>query len=134
MVKPEVGFVGIDRTEKVLYEVFPYDAGPDYPSEGLFRIVENGKIGYADLEHGAIRIKPEYPAASPFQNGYAQVCPDCETLQDGEYSSWVNGKWGLIGRDGELVLAPQFEEIKQIEPDGRVLVVKDGAEQWVEIK
>ena len=129
-----MGFVGIDRTEKVLYEVFPYDAGPDYPSEGLFRIVENGKIGYADLEHGAIRIKPEYPAASPFQNGYAQVCPDCETRADGEYSSWVNGKWGLIDKQGRVVVAPQFEEILEVAEDGRVLAVDAGVQKWIKIE
>ena len=40
-------WVIMDSKKKVLYEIFPYDNGPDYPSEGLFRIVQNGKIGYA---------------------------------------------------------------------------------------
>src|SRR5450756_710461 len=33
VVKPNSGFVAIDRQENVLYEVFPFDNGPDEPSE-----------------------------------------------------------------------------------------------------
>ena len=39
VVKPNSGFVAIDRQEKILYEVFPFDNGPDEPSDGLFRIL-----------------------------------------------------------------------------------------------
>ena len=28
------GFIAIDRQENVLYEVFPFDNGPDYPKDG----------------------------------------------------------------------------------------------------
>src|SRR5215813_11985366 len=43
------GFIGIDREENLLFNVYPFDNGPDYPSEGLFRIIDNGLIGFADL-------------------------------------------------------------------------------------
>jgi len=39
VVKPNSGFVAIDWQEKILYEVFPFDNGPDEPSDGLFRIL-----------------------------------------------------------------------------------------------
>ena len=38
VVKPNGGFIAIDRQEKVLYGIFSFDNGPDYTSEGLFRI------------------------------------------------------------------------------------------------
>ena len=39
----------IDHCGKFLFYVFPYDNGPDYPSDGLIRIVdEKGLIGYED--------------------------------------------------------------------------------------
>lgn len=39
----------IDHCGKFLFYVFPYDNGPDYPSDGLIRIVDEiGLIGYED--------------------------------------------------------------------------------------
>ena len=51
-------FVAIDRQQKVLYNVFPFDNGPDYASDGLFRILKNNKIGYADELTGKVIINP----------------------------------------------------------------------------
>src|SRR5690242_11150784 len=45
---PQNGFVAIDRKENMLYSIFRFDNGPDYVEDGLFRIVKDGKIGYAD--------------------------------------------------------------------------------------
>ena len=73
VAKPKFGFVAIDRQENILYKVFPYDNGPDYPSDGLFRIMENNKIGYADSKTGKIVIGPKFDCAFPFENGVAQV-------------------------------------------------------------
>ena len=44
------GLIAIDSTGKKLFNVFIYDNGPDYLSEGLFRIENkrNGKIGFAE--------------------------------------------------------------------------------------
>lgn len=58
--------VSIDRNEKVKYEVFNYDNGPDDPSCGLFRIVKNNKIGFADEKTGEIVIEPQFDCADPF--------------------------------------------------------------------
>ncbi|MCO6480218.1 MAG: hypothetical protein J5I94_26500, partial [Phaeodactylibacter sp.] len=37
VLKPEVGFVAVGRKGEELYQVFLYDNGPDYPSDGYFR-------------------------------------------------------------------------------------------------
>jgi hypothetical protein len=77
--KPKLGFVAINRREKVLFEVFTFDNGPDYLSDGLFRIKKNGKIGYADSDF-SIKIQPQYGCAFPFENGVAEVSIDCKTV------------------------------------------------------
>ncbi len=41
-------WVVVDEQKTVLYDVFIYDNGPDAPADGLYRIVKDGKIGYAD--------------------------------------------------------------------------------------
>jgi hypothetical protein len=35
------GVVGIDRKENILFNVYIFDNGPDYPSNGLFRMVKS---------------------------------------------------------------------------------------------
>lgn len=91
--------VAIDRSEKELYEVYWYDNGPDYLSDGLFRIRKNGKIGYAD-EEGQIRIDPQFACAGPFENGRARVAYTCDIVPDGEHSSMESDQWFYIDRRG----------------------------------
>lgn len=67
------GFVLIDKKGKHIYKIFTFDNGPDETSEGLYRIVENGKIGYVDSITSKIIIKPIYECAFPFENGKAKV-------------------------------------------------------------
>jgi hypothetical protein len=69
--KAKEGFVAIDRNEKMQYHIFTFDNGPDYLTEGLYRIIENGKIGYADSNF-SIKIRPQYGCAFPFKNGIAK--------------------------------------------------------------
>jgi hypothetical protein len=106
--KRETGFVAIDRSEKVLFNIFPFDNGPDYPSEGLFRIVKAGKIGYADSSF-TIKITPQYGCAFPFENGIAKVSIDCKTVPvgpDGEHQAWVSDNWFYINKTGVRVKNP----------------------------
>lgn len=103
VVKPNGGFIAIDRQENVLYGIFPYENGPDYPSEGLFRILENNKIGYADSLTGKVVIKPQFDCAWPFENGVAKVSTNCKTLSDGEHSSWLSDRWFYIDMTGKKV-------------------------------
>ena len=85
---------------KYLVDVFKYDNGPDYPREGLFRIVDNtGLIGFADTL-GNIIITPKYKFAYPFTDGKAKVTDrgrliiDSEDFESHEY--WQSDKWFLI--------------------------------------
>ncbi|TRZ71182.1 MAG: WG repeat-containing protein [Bacteroidetes bacterium] len=105
VVKPNGGFIAIDRQENVLYGIFQYDNGPDYPSEGLFRILENNKIGFADSITGKIVIKPQFDCAWPFENGVAKVSNDCKTQMEGEHSIWLSDHWFYIDKTGIKVAA-----------------------------
>jgi hypothetical protein len=97
--------VAIDRQEKVLYEVFLYDNGPDYPAEGLFRIVQNNKIGFADALTGKIVIQPQFTCAYPFEGGKAKVSNNCTIKPEGEHSLWISDTWDYIDKTGK-VLSP----------------------------
>ncbi len=100
VLSKENGFICIDKKDHFLFQVFNYDNGPDYPSEGLFRIVENGKIGYANL-HGKVVIEPQYKCAWPFENGKAKVSYNCNITKKGEYNFWEDGDWFYIYRKGK---------------------------------
>lgn len=91
-----------DSRKKVLYDIWPFDNGPDYPSEGLFRIVKNGKIGYADEKTFAIVIPPRFDCAFPFENGKAKVSNQCKIVRDGEHSTWESGHWQYVDKKGQL--------------------------------
>ena len=91
-----------DSNKKVLYDIFPYDNGPDYTSDGLFRIVKDGKIGYADEHSYAIVIPPQFDCAFPFENGKAKVSNKCQTVKDGEHSIWESDAWQYLDKKGKL--------------------------------
>lgn len=96
-----IGFVGtrkgeivcINNAGKELFEVYKIDNGPDYVSDGLFRIVgKNSKIGFADT-CGAIVIPPVFSYATPFHNGEAKVSFGGKNEKQGEYQSWKSNLW-----------------------------------------
>jgi hypothetical protein len=93
-------FVLIDRQGRYVYHIFPYDNGPDYASDGYYRIVENGKIGYVDSASARLAIKPAYDCAYPFENGRAKVSVNCRTVSDGEHSGWKSEEWFFIDKQG----------------------------------
>ncbi len=107
VAKPDFGFAAIDRQENILYKVFPYDNGPDYSSDGLFRIMENNKIGFADSRTGEIVIRPRFDCAFPFENGVAKVSVDCRTQADGEHNTWLSETWYYIDKTGKKVGTPK---------------------------
>ena len=104
----QIGFVA-DNTGKIkcfnhkgeyLFDVFKYDNGPDYPSEGLFRIVDKeGLIGFADTI-GNLVIPPRYRFAYPFTNGKAKVTDTGKLLIDSQdidrHEYWQSDKWYFI--------------------------------------
>lgn len=95
-------WVIMDGQKTALYEVFPYDNGPDYPSEGLIRVVKNGKIGYTDATTFALVIEPQFDCAFPFENGKAKVSNQCQTVKDGEHSVWTSDAWEYVDREGKV--------------------------------
>lgn len=101
VLKPSLGFVAINRKENVLYKIFPFDNGPDYVSNGLFRILENDLIGYADSASGKIIIKPQFKCAFPFENGMAKVSTECSTKSEGEHTIWESNSWYFIDKTGK---------------------------------
>jgi hypothetical protein len=94
--------LGIDRHGSVLYEVFKYDNGPDPVESGLFSILENGKIGYAD-ETGKVVIPARFDCAYPFEGSFARVADDCDEINDGEHRIWESDHWYQITDDGKRV-------------------------------
>lgn len=107
VLKPGAGFVAINRQEKVLCNVFPFDNGPDYVVNGLFRIVEHGKIGYADAKTGKVVIRPQFACAWPFEKGVAKVSNACKTVQEGEHSTWQSNGWYYINKKGGRLVSPK---------------------------
>lgn len=103
LVATETEVVAIDRHEKLLYQVFLFDNGPDEPSEGLFRIMQNNKIGFADAVTGKIVIQPTFDCAFPFENGKAKVSTNCSTQTDGEHNTWISDNWTYIDKAGKEV-------------------------------
>jgi len=77
LVLSDSGFIAIDRNEKYLYHALAVDNGPDYVHEGYFRIVINGKVGFANAKTGKVVIKPQFDCAEIFKNGMARVSYKC---------------------------------------------------------
>lgn len=102
VLKDSMGFIAIDARDNMLFEVFPYDNGPDFPSEGLFRIVNNeGLIGYATTD-GQIVIAPQYKCAYPFVKNKAKVSCDCIIISEGDHHIWYSDNWFYIHKDGSV--------------------------------
>jgi hypothetical protein len=91
--------VAVNRNREPVFEAYLFDNGPDYPSDGLFRIKRNEKIGYADVT-GRVVIAAAYAGAEPFEDGAARVTLDCELVADGEYSVAKSDQWFSIDKTG----------------------------------
>ncbi len=97
--------VAISRSEKILFEAYMFDNGPDWLKEGLFRIIRNGKIGYANST-GEVVIEPKYKCAGQFENGIAKVAFDCKEVKDehdSEHSKAESSSWFFIDNKGNKV-------------------------------
>ena len=100
--------VAIDRNEKELFQVKTYDNGPDYVKDGLFRIVVNDKIGFANMK-GEIIIPPTFKTVYPFSEERAAFCIDCRQIESGEHLVDTGGKWGYIDTKGEVAIPAQYD-------------------------
>lgn len=100
-VQGKDGIQGIDRTGKVVLTPFIYDNGPDYIQEGLFRFVENGKIGFADANWKKV-IPAAFDFVEPFKGGITKYTLGGQKVMDGEHWYWSGGyDGGYINRSGQ---------------------------------
>lgn len=95
--------IAIDVSDNMLFEVYWFDNGPDYLSDGLFRIIQKKKIGYANSK-GEIVIKPQFECADQFNNGRAKVAYKCKLIQNGEHSQMVSDEWFFINKKGIKII------------------------------
>lgn len=101
-------YVAINNQGEELCKPFVSDNGPDTPSEGLFRIInDDGRIGYAD-RWGKILIPPQYKAAFPFKKGRALVTFSGKSIEEGEHSFWETPEWVMINRQGTVLLKCRY--------------------------
>ena len=121
----EIGVVAINKQEEVLFKPLIVDNfQPDIPNNGLFRIVEDEKIGFANLR-GEIVIIPCFEAVRPFQDSIAAFCVGCEMEYDAfEYGYWSGGIWGFINYDGDVIVEPQYDDLGLW--NNRLVVKKNG--------
>ena len=109
LLKDRKGVYAIDRNEKILFQVCSYEIGTDIVSNGLFRIIENGKIGFANM-NGEIVIKPRFQFVYPFQeNGFAIFCENGTWSMLDKYIPVIKGKWGVINRQGVVVIPATYD-------------------------
>ena len=109
-------WVGIDRNEKIILKPFIYDNGPDYVEEGLFRFVENNKIGFANLEGQKI-ILPQLDFATPFVEGLSEYTlgGHRENEKGGEHWYWKGGyESGYLNKYGQ-----RFKKITELKNNKR---------------
>ncbi|NDA64129.1 MAG: WG repeat-containing protein [Chitinophagia bacterium] len=115
-------WVGIDKSENVILKSFIFDNGPDYLQEGLFRFIENNKIGFADIDGQKI-IKAKYDFATPFDNGLSEYTlgGQREYEKGGEHWSWTGGyESGYINHDGQ-----EFIKVTDLKNNQREAWTKD---------
>lgn len=108
-IKGKKGVYAIDRNEKILFQVYNPEYGPDDVSNGLFRIIQNNKIGFANM-NGQIVIKPQFQFIYSFnENGFAIFCEQgtWNTLEVG--INVIKGKWGAIDKKGKIIIPAIYD-------------------------
>ena len=131
LLKDKKGVYAIDRSEKVLFQVCSFELGPDIISNGLFRLIENGKIGFANM-NGKIVIKPNWGFIFPFQeNGLAIFCEKGNWIWiDKEHRKFSGGKWGAMDTKGNIVIPAMYDDGKEnyLKKDGKWYKVKSSGD------
>ncbi|MCL2143937.1 MAG: WG repeat-containing protein [Endomicrobia bacterium] len=123
-------WIGIDRNDNVILYPFIYDNGPDYVFEGLFRFVDNDKIGFANLDGDKI-IPAEFDFVEPFQDGLAEYAYGGHSEYDhlNEHWAWTGAaETGYINKYGQ-----RFIKIIKTE-EGRVACMKDNRRFYIDDK
>ena len=91
--------IAIDPSENILFDVYKVNDKPDVIRNGVFRIIKDGKIGYAN-EEGTIVIAPQYECAFPFFNEKARVALHCTKASGGKILSQGSNQWFFIDSQG----------------------------------
>lgn len=95
------------RPDGTHLRVIPQDNGPDDWSEGLVRVLSNGKIAYANRAFEVV-IPGRYDWGWPFRDGHALVCRGCKPGEaEGEHTPLEGGRWGYIDLAGKEVVRVQ---------------------------
>jgi hypothetical protein len=122
IVNINLEWVCIDKYERIILKPFIYDNGPDYIQEGLFRFVENNKIGFANSDGRKI-IMAKYDFATPFKNGISNYTKGGQREYDkgGEHWWWTGGyESGYINQDGT-----EFIRVTKLKKNNREVWTKD---------
>jgi hypothetical protein len=105
-------WIAIDKNDSVILTPFICDNGPDDIEEGLFRFVENDKMGFANSKGQKI-IPAQFDFAFPFYGGLAGFSVGGKSEKfDEDHSIWNGGFWGFINHNGQVVIEPQFLKIR----------------------
>jgi hypothetical protein len=93
-----------NRKGVLLLRPYAYDNGPDYLQEGLFRFVENNKVGFAN-RFGVKQIQAQFDFAEPFTLGTSFFCNGCyfDLKKDPEHPPLVGGEYGFIDKNGKIL-------------------------------
>lgn len=126
------GFVAFNKKGDELFVIYPFDNGPDYPSEGLFRIIEDDKIGFANIK-GEIVIPPRFNAVLPFHDKRAAFCDGCRKVHYGEHQAWEGGQWGFIDFKGNEVIPAGYDKIVTGFNNGTATVELNGQQFIIDI-
>jgi hypothetical protein len=139
VLNSEFEFIGIDKNDQIILKPYIYDNGPDYVEEGLFRFVENDKIGFANLDGQKI-IKAKYDFATPFSDGISeysiggeQVYENGKTkkqiIKESGYEGLVDKHWtwgGNVTESGDLnKYGQEFETVTELKNNKREAWTKE---------
>jgi len=130
-VAKDGGIFAIDKKGNTLFETFIFDNGPDYVSEGLFRFIENDKMGFASMDgekvipavfdfvggfgDGVEEYKEE-GISTYVMGGYRQYTPS------GEYWTWAGGyERGYINHAGQ-----RFAKVGKLKNNRRKAMTTNG--------
>ncbi len=116
IVQKNTKWIGIDRNCKTVLIPFMYDNGPDYVEKGLFRFVENKKIGFANV-YGQKIILAQFDFATPFEDGLSEYTlgGHIQYEKGGEYSYWIGGyESGYLNKSGQ-----RFKKVTELKNNSR---------------
>jgi hypothetical protein len=116
IVLKDYKWVGVDRNGKVILVPFIFDNGPDYLEEGLFRFVENDKIGFANMDGQKI-ILAQFDFATPFEDGLSEYTLGGHREYDkgGENWYWKGGyENGYLNKFGK-----RFKKVTELKNNKR---------------